>query len=128
MPPTDPPQSALAHRRHHRAGFNAPAKLQIDALSIECTVVDLSLKGALVHLAVPGSLRVGAHCALDVVLAPESAQIRMEGAVAHLEHGCLGMAWDRIDLHSLTHLRRLLALNFGDDAMIERGLAALLKS
>jgi hypothetical protein len=49
----------------------------------------------------------------------------MEGSIAHLEGTQVGLRCDSIDIDSLTHLRRLVELNVGDEAILQRELSAL---
>jgi hypothetical protein len=62
---------------------------------------------------------------LVLPLADGNESIEMRGKVAHLEGDHLGLACDDMDLHSLTNLRRLLALNTGDAELMDRELAQL---
>jgi hypothetical protein len=113
-------------RRFARIRFHGPARLLTEGRDSACEVLDLCLKGAL--LATPPELRptAGAPCRLTVPLDDEGTELRMSGEVAHLEDGHIGMVCRNIDLESLTHLRRLVELNLGDDALLHREFAALI--
>jgi hypothetical protein len=50
----------------------------------------------------------------------------MEVTVVHHQGDCYGLACRGIDLDSVTHLRRLVALNLGDEALLEREIRLLL--
>ena len=43
------------------------------------------------------------------------------------EGGKIGLQCESIDLDSITHLRRLVELNAGDPALLDRELSSLLK-
>jgi len=45
--------------------------------------------------------------------------------VAHVEGGRVGLRRTHIDIESVTHLRRLVELNLGDPALLERELHEL---
>ena len=49
--------------------------------------------------------------------------MRME--IVHTEGPSMGLRCDSIDLDSVTHLRRLIELQLGDPALLERDLAEL---
>jgi hypothetical protein len=49
----------------------------------------------------------------------------MQGVITHVEGLYIGLACRNIDLDSVTHLRRLVELNLGDVALLERELSAL---
>ena len=50
----------------------------------------------------------------------------MDARVAHVGCGLLGVVCQLIDIDSATHLRRLVELNLGDPALLERELSALI--
>ena len=58
----------------------------------------------------------------------QGTTIRMEVAVVHHLAGYYGLACREIDLDSVTHLRRLVALNLGDETLAEREFAQLTHS
>lgn len=113
-------------RRHFsRVLFDATASLECDGRGSPCRLLDISLKGALVATLPPLSPAPGSRCALSLKLGDGEAEIRMEGHVAHLEGDRLGLRCDSIDIDSLTHLRRLVEVNIGDESVLERELSAL---
>lgn len=118
-------------RRHHsRITFHTAAHLVVGNRRIPARVLDLSLKGALVQL--PDSdQRLGAEanplCQLEIDLDDaESDRICMKVGIAHARQGRIGLLCQDIDLDSITHLRRLVELNLGDPALLERELSALI--
>ena len=62
---------------------------------------------------------------LRVQLDDASTEIRMSITVAHHEKNHYGLSCREIDLDSVTHLRRLVTLNAGDDALLTREIALL---
>jgi len=114
-------------RRFSRIAFEGPATLESGARRIECTLRDISLKGALVELrgAAPGP---GEPCALTVPLDGAAGEIRMNGKVVHAAGGRVGILSESLDLESIEHLRRLVEVNLGDEALLHRELAALVGS
>lgn len=116
-----------ARRQYIRIPFHDTARLSLGQAGTSCDVLDLSLKGALVALGSPLEAAPGTPCALHLPLDARNA-LRMNGHVVHREDRALGLEWDSIDLDSLTHLRRLLELNCGDEALINRELAHLVRT
>jgi hypothetical protein len=49
----------------------------------------------------------------------------MDVLIAHHENEELGLHCKDIDIDSITHLRRLIELNLGNPALLERELSAL---
>ena len=117
----------MEQRRHFsRVLFKATATLSENARSTPCEVLDLSLKGALVRVADFQPWPPGLNCVLELALDPgHQAVIRMNGQVAHHDGKVVGLHCVDIDLDSITHLRRLVELNLGDDAILQREVSAL---
>ena len=117
----------MEQRRHFsRVLFSTLATLHHDGRQTPCEVGDLSLKGALIRLPADTRLPAGLSCQLEIRLGHESDEyIRMEGLIAHHHSALVGLHCTRIDLDSITHLRRLLELNRGDEADLQRELSTL---
>lgn len=93
----------------------------------ECSMVDISLKGALVERPLPWSAKIGDPCNLYVELAGGGTSIQMAGEIAHVEDGRLGIRCTEIDLESITNLRRLVELNLGDEEALNREISAMVR-
>lgn len=111
-----------------RIPFAANVELDFLPDKYACSLLDLSLKGALVEQALPWSAVMGAPCSLSIELAEGGAAIHMTGEVAHVEGGRLGMRCTEIDLESMTNLRRLVELNLGDEAALNREIHAMVSA
>lgn len=103
-----------------RIHFEANAVLNTFPGKHECKLVDISLKGALVERRLPWRETIGEPCNLFVKLAGDGTSIHMAGEIAHVEEGRLGVRCTQIDLESITNLRRLVELNLGDEALLNR--------
>lgn len=122
-------------RRFARIHFSMPAYLsfQSQGKARECPaeVLDFSLKGALVKTAKPLDLAPGAGCALALNLNDIREDEALEGGiymraeVARVSGANIGLACVEIDLDSITHLRRLIELNLGDETLLSRELENL---
>ncbi|QNP60429.1 PilZ domain-containing protein [Paenacidovorax monticola] len=117
----------MPHERRHfvRVQFDTPAQLTSAHGLLTAQVLDLSLKGALLLTSEPAPLAMGALCQLTVPLADHN-HIAMSAEVAHAEGHHTGLRCRAIDLDSVTHLRRLIELQLGDPALLERDLAELM--
>jgi hypothetical protein len=119
--------STPERRRLSRVTFHHGARLSIAGTEYACEVLDLSLKGALLRPGSTAAFAPGTPCELELVLDDGEHQVRMEGLVAHCERTLIGLACRSIDLDSVTVLRRLIELNLGDAALLERDLHALVE-
>lgn len=112
-------------RRFHRILFDAPTTLRAGDDCYDITLIDISLKGALIVQPPEWSPTMGDKVVLDIQLDEGTAQIRMSALVAHTEDGRIGLQCENIDIDSISHLRRLAELNLGDSNLVERELSAL---
>lgn len=117
----------MPHERRHfvRVGFDAPALLTTSNNAFSVHVLDLSLKGALIMVPAQADLEPGMQCQLTIPLADTENHIAMSTEVAHAEGPQVGLLCRSIDLDSVTHLRRLIELQLGDPALLERDLGEL---
>ena len=118
----------MAHNRRQftRIPFQAEASLFLASSEYKVGVVDLSLKGALIQAHEPLYVTIGSNGVLKMRLDGTDAGIRMEVTVVHHRDPCYGLACREIDIDSVTHLRRLVALNLGNEALLEREIRLLI--
>lgn len=112
-------------RRFSRITFHRPAELEVRTERASCELLDVSFKGALVEVPAGFPASRGEKCALAIHLDAGDAVIRMEGEIVHREGNTAGVRCTEIDLESISHLRRLVELNVGDEAVLHRELSAL---
>ncbi|MGB3124376.1 MAG: PilZ domain-containing protein [Pseudomonas sp.] len=113
-------------RRFRRVAFDARTSLAQSGWNWPVQLLDLSLKGLLVQR--PDDWRGDARQPFDVdIRLDPHAHIKMQVKLAHDDHGQLGFVCEHIDLDSISHLRRLIELNLGDEEELHRELAALLQ-
>ena len=112
-------------RRFSRISFHRPADLDVRIGQGTCEVLDVSMKGALVEVPHGFPAHVGQRCTLAIHLDAGDAVIQMEGEIVHREGTLAGIRCVEIDLESISHLRRLVELNVGDEAVLHRQLSAL---
>jgi len=111
-----------------RIPFKASVVLNTFPDQHACSLVDISLKGALVEQPQPWNAAMGDPCSVSVELAEDGTSIHMKGEVAHVEQGRLGMRCTEIDLESMTNLRRLVELNLGDEEALNREIHAMVRA
>ena len=123
MPPTA--TSAPDLRQFVRIPFSADVQLRLSDRTVKVHLVDIALKGALVHSDAAQTLALNDTCSLRLPLADDGEGLTMSGKVVHLEAPLIGIECLNIDVISLTRLRRLIELNSGDPALMDRDLARL---
>lgn len=89
------------------------------------TVIDVSLKGALILRPDDWNGKINDAYQLELKLDGKNVEIKMDVTVAHVEDGRIGLICNHIDIDSITHLRRVVELNLADEELLYRELAAL---
>jgi hypothetical protein len=120
------PTPAKGLRHFQRIPFQADVLLYLHDRKLDVRLLDIAFKGALVQTDTPQTLALQEKCRLVLPLADGDSSIEMEGKIAHLEGCNVGIECKEIDLASLTELRRLLELNSGDAALMNRELTYML--
>lgn len=115
-------------RQFTRINFQSPAHLFLADGEHSVEVLDISLKGALIQPVQPMFVKVGSNGVLHVGLDNGETGIRMGVTVVHHQGQSYGLASHEIDLDSVTHLRRLVELNLGDETLLEREISLLSSS
>ena len=114
----------MEKRQFTRVAFDAPATIQQAGNTWKTKVHDLSLKGILLKDEQLSRIDSDKPLLVTIELAPDCT-ISMSTHWVHHNNGYTGLRCDSIDLDSITHLRRLVELNVGDETVLERELAHL---
>lgn len=112
-------------RRFHRILFDAPTRIETADDTLQTQLLDISLKGALARIPEHWQPEPGQPVTLHVMLDEGGTEITMHALCAHIEADCIGFLCDEIDMDSISHLKRLVALNIGDEDLLQRDLAGL---
>lgn len=111
-------------RRFQRIDFDAATELVQGQRHWTVKLYDLSLKGLLVRRPEQWDADATQPFEARVRLA-DDAEVSMEVMMTHEADELIGFVCQHIDLESISHLRRLVELNLGDEQLLERELAAL---
>lgn len=116
-------------RQFSRIPFDAVAHIHdlTGKLSAKCTVIDISLNGILITKPINWQGHLAEHYQLNIVLVDPQLTITMTASVAHIDPSRVGFHCEQVDLDSISHLKRLVELNLGDSALLQRELSALLQ-
>lgn len=114
-------------RNFWRAVFHSPVRLATSDGGACARLLDISLRGALLETDSAWQGKPGEECQLYLELAPD-VTISMLTTIMHVEERHIGLRCTSIDLESITHLRRLVELNSGDPAILDREFGALVRA
>ena len=112
-------------RRFRRIAFDAKTELKQNGQQWPVQLVDLSLKGLLVQKPAPWLGKGDEPFDVDIHLDAQT-DVSMQVRLTHDDQGQLGFVCEHIDLDSISHLRRLIELNLGDEEELHRELGELL--
>lgn len=112
------------NRHFHRILYTAEATLSCEEKTWDCEITDLSLKGCLLRFELPWEEDLEKLYTLTLQLS-EDVQIKMELTATHVVGNKVGFKCEHIDIDSISELRRLVELNLGSSALLERDLLAL---
>lgn len=112
-------------RRFSRILFDSACKLSQGHRNWDTRVIDISLRGVLLATPARWDGDPEASFAAAIHLADNDTVIHMELAFKHGDETQLGFLCQQIGLDSMTHLRRLVELNLGDDMLLQRELNAM---
>ena len=112
-------------RQFTRVLFSINAISEIEQKNYPVTIHDISLNGALVTMPNPDSSLKGKLGLLHFDLANGESIVEMHVAVVHEVHDEVGLQCNAIDIDSVTHLRRLVELNLGDESQLHKEISQL---
>ena len=115
-------------RKFTRIKFAAVAALSTAEERWQVELLDISLRGALVQSTYRENLVVGCGVTLVITLAGDGGAIELHGKVVHIHAEHIGITCEHMDVDSISLLRRVVELNLGDDALLQREIAALVHS
>lgn len=111
-------------RRFHRIAFDAPTEIRQGQRHWQVELHDVSLKGLLIKR--PDGWNGDPDQVFFATLQLDNdTLVEMEVVLTRIQGELLGFICRHIDLDSISHLRRLVELNLGDDSVLERELASL---
>lgn len=117
-------ETSSDRRRFQRFEFDAETELVQGQRRWPVQLHDLSLRGLLVHRPADWDADPAQPFEARIRLS-DDAEVRMQVEMTHGDGELVGLVCRHIDVDSISHLRRLVELNLGDEALLERELAAL---
>lgn len=112
-------------RRFTRIVFNTKAKMHFGSDAWPVKLYDLSLKGALIERNADVPIDTNHAYHLSFKLEGSDIELLMSIKIVHIENDTLGVECSHIGIDSAAHLKRLIELNIGDDALLNRDIEHL---
>ena len=120
----------ITQRRFARVEIPLPVRIRCPEQTLRGTILDVSLKGILIELEVPGSIShdcVADPLDVEILSDPDqSVLVELSARVIREHDRSLALAWSTIALDELTHLRELLQYNGVGEHQLSRELSELL--
>ena len=115
-------------RRFTRVPFDASVSISNTSGKWTGKLLDISLNGVLVSQPQNWINSENNHYLIEINAAENVFEIRMEVTVTHKDDQTIGFQCNHIDIDSVSHLRRLVELNVGDEEILNRELSALISN
>ena len=116
-------EAAVREKRDYlRVPFNCHSKIIIVDRCYACELIDISLRGVLLEIDPAEDIGLGSLCHIDIAFASCDIHLKFDAQLLHREEKHYGFKIESLDVDSLTHLRRLLELNYGDADEIDQEL------
>ncbi|PLX72336.1 MAG: PilZ domain-containing protein [Desulfuromonas sp.] len=113
-------------RKFQRIPFLCQSVVKCSDRNYAAELLDISMKGALLNIRDLPDGQLGHTCFIDIKLESSDIHLLFEAKLVHREGEHAGYVFQSENLETFTHLRRLLELNLGDDAIVNRELSDLL--
>lgn len=112
------------NRMFQRIRLGVESEIEFNGVLYDATLVDISLKGAM--LALPDEVVPdrGQRCHLMAHLDMSDVTLYFTGVVTHTHDNHVGIRFITIDIGTMIHLRSLLELNSGDPDLVRTELNA----
>ncbi|MGC3837121.1 PilZ domain-containing protein [Moritella viscosa] len=118
----------MNNKRHfQRILFDHNATLTCNGHQWSINVIDLSLRGLSCTRPRNVKFNINQLMTLSISLTQEQVII-MEAILVHNEDHVLGLRYTRIDINSISELRRLVQLNLADESLLHRDIEHLAHS
>lgn len=118
----------MHERRFQRVHFEADVEIVYNGQSVECELLDIALKGALVDSPTPLTAPLGSICNIAITLPGTTIALDFQAELVHTEATHYGFKFLSEDLETMTHLRKLVELNTGDPESVRNELMAWLQN
>lgn len=115
----------VERRRFSRILYQVPATITQGTLELESSVQDLSLHGVLLQCNSCSKLNESLPITVRFTLNESDIEIQLEASIISTNNTSMRLRIEHLDIDSISHLKRLVELNVGDDSLLHRELEYL---
>ncbi len=112
-------------RRFSRVVYQVPATLTQDDMFLDTTIQDLSLHGLLLRANSTDGLLKGVLVDISFTLSDSDVDITLEAEIVSFDDHEIRLKISHINIESISHLKRLIELNVGNDDLLHREIEHL---
>ena len=112
-------------RRFSRILYQAPAELRQGETKFSCYIQDLSLHGLLLTSAEDNTLDLSLPVDIFFHIPESDIVISLTAHIIDINSKIIRTRIQHIDIDSISHLKRLVELNMGDEALLHREIEQL---
>ena len=123
--PIDEEVSMIERRRFSRIVYQVATKLTQDTLVVDGTIQDLSLQGLLIDCDNHHQLNHHLPVQISFQLTDSDIDIQLEASIVSTINTSVRLRIEHLDIDSISHLKRLIELNVGDDELLYREIEHL---
>ena len=115
----------IERRRFSRIIYQAIAIVSQGELKVEAIVKDLSLHGLLLSFPQDNPLNITRPISVQFQLPESDITIELDGRIISEDKKLARVIIGNIDIESISHLKRIIELNVGDDHLLHREIEQL---
>ncbi|NOH98923.1 PilZ domain-containing protein [Vibrio sp. 99-70-13A1] len=115
----------VERRRFSRIIYQVPAKASQDQLQLNGFVQDLSLHGVLLQCDDALLFNHSLPLHVSFQLNDSDVVIKLEASIISTNNTSMRLRIEHLDIDSISHLKRLVELNVGDDELLHREIEHL---
>lgn len=107
----------IEKRKFSRVDFKKEVEIFVNGVKYLGEIENLSLKGAYLKTSHPLQINDLIEIVIHLTVNTDF-DVNLKGKVIRLTSDGAGIIFDRIDIDSFSHLRNIIAYNFGDDDLV----------
>lgn len=115
----------IERRQFSRVVYQVPVKLSQGQVNISGSIQDLSLHGLLIQCNELQQLSDNVPVQVSFTLTNSDIKIQLEATIVSTINTSMRLRIEHLDIDSISHLKRLVELNVGDDELLYREIKHL---